>query len=336
RVLTAAGSGVGASDIFEFQKFGVRHLAGGIRAHGFKDILYGDILPPINTRRNGAAIKHQSRQIHSSKCHGGRGDGLVAADHTHDRVEKLAAAHQFNRVGDDLAADQRSLHAFGAHRLTVADGNGVELHGRAARRANALLHLGRQAAQVEVAGHGLNPGVGHANDGFAEIVIRKSNGLEHGAGGGPVAPISDTAAAMLRIHRVRTLRQGKEKKKSGKSDLRISDLRFQIAFGMQPGRRNGGCNRSYNLKSEIFNLKSLALTRLQPWAPRAGPASPSSRPSAATTSWRAASRPLLQWDASFPLRAERRTSFRRSCSPRSTRGRRYRPECAPGSLSSSL
>src|SRR5207302_76080 len=121
--------------------------------------------------------------------------------------------------------------------------------GRAARRANALLHLGRQAAQVEVAGHGLNPGVGHANDGFAEIVIRKSNGLEHGAGGGPVAPISDTAAAMLRIHRVRRLRQGEGKEEIRKK--RFKDFRSQISDCIWDAAQSAKWRMQPLLQSEI-------------------------------------------------------------------------------------
>ena len=135
--------------------------------------------------------------------HGGRGDRLVAAHDADDRVKQLSATDQFYRVGDDFAAHQRGLHAFGAHGLAIADGDGVELHGRAAGGTDAFLHLGRQAAQVKVARHGFDPGIGDADERLAQIVVRKADRLEHGARRSAVAPVGDTVAAMLEIHRGR-------------------------------------------------------------------------------------------------------------------------------------
>ena len=99
-----------------------------------------------------------------------------------------------------FAADQRCPHAFGAHGFAVADRDRVELHGSAACGADAFLHLGGQAAQVEVAGHGFNPGVGDADDGFGQIAVGESDGLEHGAGRGLIASVGDSVTAVFEIH----------------------------------------------------------------------------------------------------------------------------------------
>ena len=49
---------------------------------------------------------------------------------------------EFDGIGDDLARDERGLHALGAHGDAVGDGDGVELHGGSAGFADALLDGG--------------------------------------------------------------------------------------------------------------------------------------------------------------------------------------------------
>ena len=51
------------------------------------------------------------------------------------------SADQLDRVGDDLAADERGAHALGAHGDAVGHRDGVELHRRAAGRADAILDV---------------------------------------------------------------------------------------------------------------------------------------------------------------------------------------------------
>jgi hypothetical protein len=65
----------------------------------------------------------------------------------------------------------------GAHGDAVADGDRVELHRRAARGADALLDLHGELPQVEVAGHGLDPGVGDADDRLAQVVVGEADPL---------------------------------------------------------------------------------------------------------------------------------------------------------------
>ena len=141
-----------------------------------------------------AAVEHHARDVEPQQRHGGAGNGLVAGHQRHDAVEHVAARHQLDRIGDHLAADQRRLHALGAHGDAVADGDGVELHRRAAGRADAFLHLDRQLAQVVVAGHGLDPGIGDADDRLRQILVGEADGLQHGARGRAVASLGDGVA----------------------------------------------------------------------------------------------------------------------------------------------
>src|SRR5208282_6683034 len=95
---------------------------------------------------------------------------------------------------------QRRLHAFGAHGFAVGNGDGVEFHGSASGGADAFFHLGRKAAQVEVAGHGLNPGVGYGDQRLGQVGVGEADGFVHGAGRSLVAPVGDAATAMFEVH----------------------------------------------------------------------------------------------------------------------------------------
>ena len=106
------------------------------------------------------------------------GNGFVAGHQGHDAVKHVAARHQFDRIRDHLAAHQRRLHAFGAHGDAVADSDGVELHGRAARGAHPFLHFHRQFPQVVIAVHGLGPCVRNADDRLFQVRIGESDGFE--------------------------------------------------------------------------------------------------------------------------------------------------------------
>src|SRR5579864_8708487 len=53
---------------------------------------------------------------------------------------------------------------------------------------------------MEVAGHGFDPCVRHADQRTAEIGIGESNGLEHGARAGAVAPVGYSTTDVLEIH----------------------------------------------------------------------------------------------------------------------------------------
>ena len=110
----------------------------------------------------------------------------------------MPAHQQLDGIGDHFAAHQRSLHSLGPHGDAIADGDGVELHRRAAGRADAFLHLYGQIAQIVIAGHGLDPCVGDPDNGLGEVLIGKADALQHGARRGTVSPLGDGVA--LQFH----------------------------------------------------------------------------------------------------------------------------------------
>jgi hypothetical protein len=69
-----------------------------------------------------------------------------------------------------------------AHGDAVVDRDGVELHGRAAGLANALLDGLGDLAQMEVAGADLGPGVGDADDRLVQVFLAEANATEVRAG----------------------------------------------------------------------------------------------------------------------------------------------------------
>ena len=85
--------------------------------------LPGRIVPPY-TNTDGTLMRADGHQ-HARQ-------GLVATSERDERVEALGVHDGLDRVGDDLAADQRRVHAFVAHRDAVAHRDGRELDREAA------------------------------------------------------------------------------------------------------------------------------------------------------------------------------------------------------------
>jgi len=64
------------------------------------------------------------------------------------------------------------------------------------RFADAFFDGSSDFAQVIITGADFRPGVGNADDGFAQIFVGEPDGLEHGARRGPVGPFRDVPAAL--------------------------------------------------------------------------------------------------------------------------------------------
>ena len=131
-----------------------------------------------------AAVEHEAGDVEAGERHDGGGHVLVAAGDADEAVEGVAAGDEFDGVGDDFAGDERGLHAFGAHGDAVGDGDGVELHGRAAGFADAFLDGFGDLAEMEVAGADLGPGVGDADDGLVQVFFAEADAAEVGARSG--------------------------------------------------------------------------------------------------------------------------------------------------------
>ena len=131
--------------------------------------------------RDGAAVEHQRRNVETSQRHDCAGHVFVASGDGNQSVEEIAARDQLDGVGDDLAADQRGLHALGAHGDAVGDGDGVELHRRAAGFAHALLDSLSDVTQVEIAGADFGPGICDSDDRLVQVFFREADAAQHGA-----------------------------------------------------------------------------------------------------------------------------------------------------------
>ena len=129
-------------------------------------ILNRDFVTLPRPRRDRSAVQHQAGHVQPRQGHGPRRDGLVAPDENDETVEAVSTRDQLDRIGDDFAAHQRGAHPLRAHGDAVRDGDGVELHRRAARLTDAVFHVHRQIAEVKVAGTDLDPRVRHADERF--------------------------------------------------------------------------------------------------------------------------------------------------------------------------
>src|SRR5262249_55001197 len=129
------------------------------------------------------------------------GNRLVTARDGHDAVEHVAARDQLYRVGDHLAADEGTLHTLRAHRDPVGDRDGVDLDGRATRRADPLHHLLGELPVVPVARHRPDPAVRHADLWSGEILVRESHRLHHGARGRAVRAVEEDTALAAGVYR---------------------------------------------------------------------------------------------------------------------------------------
>ena len=200
RELAAARTRPRARGVLDLAQLLEADLPGPIRADRLEHRHHRRVaLPSHHAGVDGAVVEDQPRQVEPRQRHGRAGQGLVAADQADEPVEQVAARNELDRVGDHLAADQGRLHSLGAHAHAVGDGDGVELHRRAARRPDALLDLHRQVALVVVAGHRLDPGRADADDRLGEVLIGEADGLEHGPRGGSVRPVQQDAAVLARV-----------------------------------------------------------------------------------------------------------------------------------------
>src|SRR5438270_3280153 len=108
----------------------------------------------------------------------------------------MPAHDQLDRVRDDLARDERRLHALGAHRDAVGDRDRVHLDGRPAGLADPLLHPLGLLPQVEVARHDLDPRVRDADERLLEVVVAVADGAHHGPRPRAVRPVDEHARAL--------------------------------------------------------------------------------------------------------------------------------------------
>ena len=194
RELAAAGAGARARGALDRLEFVGADAAAGLRPDGLVHVLNRQVGTPVLPGHDGAAVEHESRKVEAAQGEDRSRSGLVASGHGHDAVEHVAARHQFDGIGDHLAAHEGCLHALGAHGDAVGDDDGVELEGCAAGLAHPPLHVRRQIPQVVVAGPDLRPRVGDADQWPGEGVVVVADGLVHGPRSGAGGPFDHGSA----------------------------------------------------------------------------------------------------------------------------------------------
>src|SRR5207249_9405287 len=80
-------------------------------------------------------------------------------------------------------------------------GDRVVLDGSSSCRANAGLHLFGEASEMVVAGHDLDPGIGHSHQRAGQVIIGEPDGLEHGASRRSPRPVDKVTASGFRLAR---------------------------------------------------------------------------------------------------------------------------------------
>ena len=193
--LPAAGAGAGACGAFQGLELRVRHSAASMHADGFEDILNRDGVAFELAGGDRTAVENQSGNIQSRQGHNAAGNGFVATDKDNERIKEIAARDEFDGVRDDFAADEGSAHALGAHGDAIGNGDGVEFERSAAGGANPVFYVLCEFAKVIVAGTDFDPGVGHADQGLAEILVTKAGGSKHGASGRTMRSVGESVTA---------------------------------------------------------------------------------------------------------------------------------------------
>ena len=182
-----AGDGLGLDGL----EFGVVDLVIGTGADRFEHRDDVEFLVAVAAGQDGAAIDEDGRAVQSGDANHAARHVLVAAPNGDEAVKALAADDCLDRVGNDLARHQRVLHALGAHRNAVRDGDGVEDDRLAAVSVDAFGGIIGQFVDVHVAGRHHTPGRGDADLRFGEILVGETDGVQHGAAGGALHAVDD-------------------------------------------------------------------------------------------------------------------------------------------------
>ena len=176
-----------------------RHPAGGVPADRLEHVDHGHVAAVEAAGQDRAAVHEHARHIQPQHRHHHAGQRLVAAGQPDQRVVAVAAHGQLHAVGDQVARDQRRLHALVAHGDAVGHRDGGELARRAAGLGDALLHRLRLAAERDVAGRRLVPAGGDADEGLVDLVLGQAHRVVVAAMRRAVRPHGHVAGRQLRL-----------------------------------------------------------------------------------------------------------------------------------------
>ena len=166
---------------------------------GLEGVDDGDVLAVDLTGHDRAGVEEDAGQVQAGGGHQHAGQRLVAARQQHRAVEALGVHHDLDGVGDDLAGDQREVHALVAHRDAVGDRDRAELQGVALCRVHAVLHGLGQPVEREVAGRDLVPAGRDADLGLLPVLVAHAYGTQHPSRRGPLETVGHVAGAGLEV-----------------------------------------------------------------------------------------------------------------------------------------
>ena len=179
--LAAARTGGRAGDALELVQFRVRHAPGRMHADAFEHVDDGYVAPLELAGQDRAAVEKYGGHVEAQHGHHDAGQRLVAAGDADQCIVAVAAHRQLDGVGDDLARDERRLHALMTHGDAVGHGDGAEFTRRAAGFIDAQLGGLSLAHQRDVAGCCLVPARHHADERAMYVLLFEAHGVVVGA-----------------------------------------------------------------------------------------------------------------------------------------------------------
>ena len=175
------------------------HRADRLERVDDRDVLLGAVGEAHPAGRDRAGVEEDRGEVEARGRHEHAGDRLVAAGEQHRAVEALGLHDDLDRVGDDLARDEREVHALVAHRDAVGDRDGAELQRVPAAAVHALLRGLREAGEREVARRDLVPRARDADLRLVPVRIAHADGAEHPAARHGLDAVGDGATTRFGI-----------------------------------------------------------------------------------------------------------------------------------------
>ena len=163
-------------------QFALVDVVGQVLAVGFEGRDDVQLAPVEVAGLDGAAVDHNAGSVDAGHGHEHARHVLVATRQRNVGVVILGTHDRLDGIGDDVARDQRRLHALGAHADAVADADGMEDETDQVRLLHALLDPARQRVEVHVAGVALPAHAGDAHLRLLHVIVIQAHAVEHGLG----------------------------------------------------------------------------------------------------------------------------------------------------------
>ena len=181
-VHAGAGTAGGAGVLFIIAHAGFIERARMVGAHGFEHVAEAGAAAVLEAAREHRPAGTEDGGNVDARCGHEKAGHIFIAVGDHDEPVKLVSdGHSLRGIGDEVARDERILHADVPHCDAVAHGDGGEEHRRAAGRAHTGLDRFRDFVKVHVAGDDLVEGGHHADERAADLLFRVAERVKQAA-----------------------------------------------------------------------------------------------------------------------------------------------------------